>query len=170
MRTIMIVLALAAAACSEPAGQQAKPAPSPAAIAAPGAALCPPWRGKFDPNGPVWLQVARTREGAFVQFSPRGVRRDPVTCETEAQVRILHREAQDWTSDDGRLEITYAKEVFVYRFRCAASTFLLTERRFLGSGEKIAHAESYPTDEAAWRPISSGGPGGILWGPICKTS
>lgn len=176
MRKGMAGLALAAmlAACGQPADtprgkpapeQPASPVPATAAGAAP---QCPPWRGKFDPDGPLWLQVARTRDGAFVQFSPRGVRRDPITCETAASVRILHRAAQDWSSSDGRIELSYSKEILVYRFRCAASQFLLTERRFLGSGETTVHAESYPADEAAWRPISAGGPAGILWGPICN--
>lgn len=172
MKRLMMILALAAAACNPPARPAAKPAPTaesaPASASAGQGALCAPWNGRFDPKGPLWLQVARTREGAFVQFSPRGVRRDPVTCETEAQVRILHREAQDWTSDDGRIEVAYAKEVLAYRFRCGSAAFLLTQRRFLGQGEKVIHAESYPSDESAWRPISSGGPAAILWGPVCQ--
>ena len=100
--------------------------------------------------------MARTRQGAFVQFSPRKVRRDPVTCETEAQVRILHREPQQWTSDDGKVDVLYSKETLVYRFRCATSAFLLTERRFLGADDEITHSESYAQDEQAWRPISGG--------------
>lgn len=169
MRNLLASLAGAAlCACGQPAEQAAKPPAAPVAAAATGPVACPPWTGKFDPKGPLWLQVARTREGAFVQFSPRGVRRDPVTCETEAQVRILHREAQDWSSADGRIEVAYAKEVLAYRFRCGSAAFLLTQRRFLGQGEKVIHAESYPSDESAWRPISSGGPAAILWGPVCQ--
>lgn len=172
MKRLMIILALAAAACNPPAGPAAKPAPTaesaPASASAGQGALCPPWNGRFDPKGPLWLQVARTRQGAFVQFSPRKVRRDPVTCETEAHVRILHREPQQWTSDDGQVDVLYSKETLVYRFRCASSAFLLTERRFLGADDEITHSESYAQDEQAWRPISSGGPAAILWGPICQ--
>lgn len=170
MRRLMAILALAAVSgCGKPAEPSAPPAaPASAASPASGPVLCPPWKGKFDPKGPEWLQVARTREGAFVQFSPRRVRRDPVTCETEAEVRILHREAQEWSSADGNTQVAYAKEVLVYRFRCASEAFLLTQRRFLGAGEAIIHAESYPADEEAWRPLSTGGPAAILWAPICQ--
>jgi hypothetical protein len=172
MKRLISMFVLAAAACNQPAGPAAKPAPAaesaPASAGAGQAALCPPWKGRFDPKGPLWLQVARTREGAFVQFSPRGVRRDPMTCETEAEVRILHREPQQWTSADGQVDVLYSKESLVYRFRCASSSFLLTQRRFLGPDDEIAHTESYAQDETAWRPISNGGPAAILWGPICQ--
>jgi len=91
-------------------------------------------------------------------------------AEIQAQVRILHREPQTWTSDDGGIEVIYARELLTYRFRCADRTFALTERAFLGAGDSVTQAVKYPvTAETDWRPISQGGPAAVLEGPVCRT-
>lgn len=171
MRTLALSLSLLAlAACGD---RQAAPSASEQQpdLAAAGSGACKPWRNAFGSTGPEWIQVARTRQGGFVQFRPRGVTRDLETCETFAQVRVLHREPQTWASADGAVEVIYAKEVLDYRFRCADGTFALTGRRFLGAGDQVVQEApiAFSNTPEEWRQVAQGGPAAIIEPPICKS-
>jgi len=176
MRRFALPLSLfALAACGEraaapagPTSEQRAEAGAASVVATP--STCLPWRNMFGERGPEWIQVARTRQGGFVQFRPRGVTRDLETCETFAQVRLLHREPQSWESPDGSVEVMYSKEVLDYRFRCQDQTFALTGRRFLGADDRVVQEAPIPFSNAPedWRPVTQGGAAAIIQQPICK--
>lgn len=167
LATCFSVLALAA--CS-PRSEPAASTPAQPVQAAGGASACRPWRNAFGTSGPEWIQVARTARGAFVQFRPRGVTRDLATCETSAQIRVLHRAPETWSSADGKVEVQYQKEVLDYRFRCAEGQFALTGRRILGADDSIVQEVPIGFSNAPedWRPVAQGGPAAVIQPPVCK--
>ncbi|MBY0448925.1 MAG: hypothetical protein K2P95_09565 [Hyphomonadaceae bacterium] len=160
-----------AAACDRPAQPAAETPAAP--VAAPSGAAadqaCPPWRNPFPPRTPEWIQVARDRSGAFVQFKPTGVVRDPQTCEITAPVRLLYEQPQYWTAGDGGVEVQYYKEEFDFRFRCARGEMAMVGRRLLGSGERVAQVVPLPFADRPedWRPIPPQGVAAAIRQPVC---
>ena len=182
MRSTIIVAfaALIAAGCSKPSAPASTSAPAAAAANAPPGSVeagptaqTPNWVRDQWATLPEWNNLANISEGGKLMFNPRTIMRDSSAGTTDVRVQVLHLEPVPYIQDSAKTRVTtwYFKERATYRFRCAARTYMVTQRDFMGTGDAIVGSEQNDTtSESAWRPIDASGPARVLEGPVCKAA
>jgi hypothetical protein len=163
---IAIAAAAALAACGKP--------PS---AAAPGAAAAhadaPAWVRDQWNSLPDWNMVANIADGGRASFSPRSIKRDAASGATQVEVQILHAAPIPYREENAAIVQTtwYFKERAIYRFNCAARTYVVLKRDYLGAGDAVIGSDHADPESAAdSRPIGGSGLAVVLEGPVCKAA
>lgn len=163
---LAVALAVALAACSQPAPGGAAKAPTAASDAAAKNPNQESLGERYIDLLPQWVPIANTADGGSVAYDLKGLKK-PVGGIVDLQLQVTHGTDQEASVDEKDVirKITYRQEFVRLRFRCPTREFAIVGREVRDPAGKPLLREDSPT--AAFAPIRANGMATVAFNPAC---